>query len=252
MTFAQKGQLKKQYMPQNFRNFYIGMLIAIICVTVIGAAVCVAFGILFGEDEGSPLFMIALAAWVIILLVLVIVYAAVFSSYQNKIMQQRIAEVINEFTDMPLEAAEAELAAKNVVTEAGFVANRGQYAGSLVVPYNTAVVSVYSANIYTKIITVIAVRDMYGMVQAEYVLDRTLYNFILKKGLRIDFKGYSDLIATNKELFVKKYFGKDSDKMAMTFLFGALGAIISDESKNINLSRRAVFDILGREMDKCQ
>lgn len=252
MTFAQKGQLKKEYMPKDYRNFTVGMLIALICLLVIGVAVIVAFGLLFGEDEGSPIFMIALAVWFFIMMVLLIVFAVVMSSQQKKIMQQRTNELLNELTDMPLEEAEAELAARKIVTEAGFVADRGQYAGSLVVPFNTAVISVYSANIYTKIVTVIAVRDMYGTVQAEYVLDRAIYNFILKKGLRIDFKGYSNLIVTNKDLFVKKYFGKDSDKMAMTFLFGALGAIISDESKNINSSRRVVLDVLSREMEKCR
>lgn len=252
MTFAQKGQLKKQYMPQSYRNFYNGMLIALICVIVIGVAACVALGILFGEDESSPIFMIALAAWVIIMLALLIVYAAVLSSYQKKIMQQRTNELLYELNDMPLEAAEAELAARRIVTVDGFVADRGPYAGTLVVPYNTAVVSVYSANIYTKIVTVIAVRDMYGTVQAEHILDRAIYNFILKKGLRIDFQGHTNLIVSQKDLFVKKYFGRDSDKMAMTFLFGAIGAIISDESKNINSSRRVVLNVLSREMEKCQ
>lgn len=248
MTFSQKRKLKNDYMPKYSKNLIIGILVSGLCYSALVAILI----FIFISDPQNEALLIALVAATIMGPVYFIVLIVLIMKLRKRLLCQRTEEIESEFTDMPFEEAETQLAEKKVITEHGFVADRGEYAGQLVVPFKEAAVSLHTANIYTKIITAVVISDLSGNVQAEYILDKTLYNYILKKGVKVIFNGHSNLIVTQKNEFVKRYLVGDNEKMTMTFLFGMLGALLSDEEKNINASKKIVLNVLSKEINKCQ
>lgn len=246
MTFKQKRKLKKEFTPDYYRKFNIWASVIMLVVLVVGFAACIGVGITY--DEHPATYITMLAFFVALIVMLIIVLVLIFKM-RNKLLQQRTQEIVSEFHDLPFEEVTSTLLEKRVITEHGFVANRGDYAGQLVVPFNEALVSVYSANVYTKVCTVIVITNLAGMVVAEYVLDNVLFNYICKKGVRLDFVADSKYLLNDKQEFAKVHIKGNSDRNMAWFWFGAIGAYVANENNNVNLSRRTVLNVLSEEMD---
>lgn len=247
MTSKQKRKLKKEFMPKFYRNVSVWGAVALFAVLIIGIAVIVAVGMTYGENNG--IMLVTIVAYVVALLISLIVILVLLVNAQKKLINLRTQEIVSEFYDLPFEEVTATLLEKRVITEHGFVANRGEYAGQMVVPFNEALVSVYSSNVYSKICTVIVITNLAGMVVAEYVLDNVLFNYICKKGVKLDFVADSKHLVSNKQEFVRVHVKGNGDQKTAMFLFGAIGAFISNENNGVNLSRKKVLDVLGKEMD---
>jgi len=243
MTFQQKKQLKKKFMPAYYRNYNIWGSVIMFGVLFGGLAVCIALGLTLGDSDAT---YITMCVYVLVLLATLITFLVVMIKMQNKLLKQRTLEIENEFVDLPFDEVTATLTEKHVITEHGFVANMGEYSGQLVVPFAEAHVSVYSANVYTKVCTVIVITNQAGGVIAEYVLDNVLFNFICKKGVKLNFVANSKYLLNDKREFVKVHIKGSSERNTMWMLFGVLGAFISNEHNDVNLSKKTVLDVLGK------
>ena len=247
MTSKQKSKLKKEFMPKYYRTFgTVG--IALLTCALVGFIVCVACFMAFDSDAANPFYAILLIAYLVVMLVLCIVYIIIASKYQKKIILQRTQEIESEFVDLPFEEATATLIERQVIKDYGFIANVGGYAGVLVVPFDEANVSVYSANVYTKVCTAIVITNREGVVIAEHMVDNVLFNFICKKGVRMNFVGLSKYLVSDKKEFVRVHIKGSGQKRTMTFLFGVVGSLISDDKEAVNISRQKILNILSKEM----
>lgn len=245
MTFKRKRQLKKEFMPKYYKNISVWGLVALFAFLVVGLYVCIAIGLIFEEN---PVTYITIIAYLLVIIAISVVIIVLSLRAQKRLILQRTEEIESEFTDLNFDEVTAALLEKRVITEYGFVANLGEYAGVLVVPFKEATVSVYSANIYTKVCSAVKITDMSGAVIAERVLDSELYNFICKKGVNLNFVADSRLLVDDKAQFIKVHIKGSSERTTWGLLFGAVGMLISDEANNVNLSRKTVLHILDREM----
>ncbi len=244
MTLKEKRELSRKFTPKYYSKLNVPSITVMLCWLILGLAAVITVGLLLGEDMITYITMIV---WVVVLLIILIVVLIISVKLKNRIITQRTTEIIDEFVDMPFEDATAALTERNVISEHGFVANIGEYAGKLVVPFGEAKITVHSANIYTKLFTIIQISNVKGAVIAEHIVDNALYNYILKKGVKIDFQANSKYLVSDKVTFVKKHFGADREKRAVWFWFGALGALVSDEMNNVNYSKKIVLRIVGKE-----
>ena len=246
MTSANKRKLKKEYTAPYYKKFTIGMVIS----TILIIALFFVFLACVASMGDSSMLPVVAVVFVVCVFAYLITFIVLSLKMRKRLLKQRTEEVEKEFADMPFEEAEIELTERKVITEYGLVANIGEYAGQLVVPFKEATVNVHSANIYTKVVTAVLISNSAGAVVASYVLDKALYNYLLKKGVKIEFHGYSNLMVSEKSKFVKNYIYGSSEKTSMTMLFGLLGALLSDENKNLNYSKKIVFDVLDKEIIK--
>ena len=245
MTFKDKQKLKREYTAPYYKKYNIGVMISLIFIIVLVCVFAVCVVLLDDDSFALPVLAIALFAS---LLIFVIVFLVATLKLRKRLLKQRTEEIENEFSDMPFEEAESELTERKVITEHGLVANLGFYAGKLVVPFKEATVSLHAANIYTKVVAAVLIRDLSGAVVASYILDKTLYNYLLKKGIRIDFQGYTSLMVSEKSRFVKYYLYGSEERTSMAVLFGVMGALLSDEGKNLSYSKKIVLDVLSKEI----
>ena len=243
MTFKDKRKLKREYTTPYYKKYTLGAIISsiLIVVLVLVFVACVAF-----MEDSPALPVLVIALWVCVFAYL-ITFIVVSFKIRKRILKQRTEEIEKEFSDMPFEEAEAELTERKVITEYGLVANLGEYAEKLVVPFKEATVTVHSANIYTKLVTAVLISSSSGAVVASYILDKALYNYLFKKGIRTVFQGYSNLMVSDKGRFVRNYIYGSEEKNTMTFMLGLLGAFLSDENKNLNYSKKIVFEVLDKE-----
>lgn len=245
MTFKTKRRLKKEYMPKYYKNISLWGLIGMFAYLIVGLYVCIAIGLIFEEN---PVTYITLLAYLLILLAIAVIIIVLMTRAQKRLIVQRTEEIESEFTDLNFDEVTAALTEKHVITEYGFVANLGEYAGVLVVPFKEATVAVFSANIYTKVCSAVKVSDLSGNIIAEYTLSNELFNFICKKGVNLNFVGDSRLLVDDKAQFVKVHIKGNGKTATWGILFGAVGMMISNETDNVNLSKRVVLSILDREM----
>lgn len=247
MTSKQKRQLKKEFTPKYYKNVNIWGAVALCAVFIIGLCVCIAVGVTFDE---SPVTYITMIVYFFVLIVMLIVWMVIALKARKKLILQRTEEIESEFSDLNFDEVTASLSQKRVITEHGFVANLGEYAGMLVVPFKEATVFVYSANIYTKICSAVRITNASGAIIAERILDNELFNFICKKGVNRKFVADSGLLINHKKEFVKVHIKGSGERKTWGFLFGAVGMLISDEANGVSLSRKTVLNILGREMQE--
>lgn len=247
MTFKHKRQLKKEFMPKYYRNVNIWSAVAFCAVFIIGLCVCVAVGLVFDE---SPVTYITMIVYFAVLIAILIVYMVLGLRARKKLILQRTEEIESEFSDLNFDEVTVSLSQKRIISEYGFVANLGEYAGALVVPFKEATVSVYSANIYTKVCSAVRITNASGAIIAERILDNELFNFICKKGVKLNFVANSRLLVSDKKKFVKVHIKGSGERNAWGFLFGALGMLISDEANGVTLSRKIVLSVLDREMQE--
>ena len=247
MTFKHKRQLKKEFTPKYYRNISLWSAVALCAVLIIGLCACVAVGMVFDE---SPVTYITMIVYFFALIAILIVFMVIVVRVQKKLLAQRTEEIESEFVDLPFEEVTATLLKKRIITEYGFLANVGEYSGQLMVPFKEATVSVYSANIYTKVCSAIVITNASGAVIAEHILDNELFNFICKKGVNLKFVANSGLLLNDKKKFVKVHIKGSSERNTWGFLFGALGMLISDDASGVSLSRRTILNILDREMQE--
>jgi len=238
-----KRQLKKEFTPKYYSNFYLVMYIIIWSWFLLGFVAFITAALIVNNlDYYYYGIMIALVVWIAPIIIMLAVYLLKRSEIRKRLLKQRIAEVKNEFADMYFGRALDVLELKKVITEVGFVANTGEYAGRRVVPFNEVSVTVYSANIYTKVCAAVIISDKSGTPVAQYVMDKLLYNFIFKKGVKVIFKGNSALLVSNKEQFVEQHLKKDDN--SILFLFGWIGVMIGRCVGEQSAYRKTVLKIL--------
>lgn len=138
---------------------------------------------------------------------------------------ERVAELEEKFSDMPLETAEKILTDRGMINETGFFSREGDIFGGKIVSFENADIYIFVAcreisgdghglkiKVYPLKIDVYA--EIYdgvdiGKAVTAYKLDGALFNFIDKKDLIKDYEANKQFVylKTDKKNFVRSAFG---------------------------------------------
>lgn len=242
MTNSEKKYYNKKFLPTYMRNINIALPTVIIAVLVIGLVAV----FLVPEDFKTPALIALIATFVVTLIVLLIV----FGVFNKKLVAQRKAELEEDLPETGFEEAKAALTERGVINETGFVITTMEKMGDVVpvLPYKDAKIYLFSANLCSKIITVVSFCNQAGGVMAEYLLDKDLYNYLKYAGFDIVYYGGSNMIFGDKGTFVKKVIRTKSSKgMGYAFLGGALGAALAAKAQDETPEMDAVLRVLRKE-----
>ncbi|MDE6867617.1 MAG: hypothetical protein K2J83_00530, partial [Clostridia bacterium] len=188
--------------------------------------------------------------FIIVLIVALIVLISLAVTFNKKLVAQRKKELEEEYTEMSLEDAKAALTARGVINENGIVIPSMAGGGDVVpvLPFSDTKVYLFSANVCSKIITVVSFCNGSDAVMAEYLVDRELYNYIEKSNFDAAFYGGSEMLFGDKGAFVKKVIKtRNSKGVGFSFIGGAAGAVLAEQARNETPEMDAVLRVLRRE-----
>lgn len=181
----------------------------------------IAVGYIYGENPATYITMIALFGLFFIGLLILYITAM---KLRERLIDERTAEIEEEFADMPLEKAEAILKGKGIITESGFVAQSDVF-GNTVIPfeklnyYVMARLYVFKHGSIVQLWTRPSKIDVFLQVytdgengveyEDEYPLDGALFNFLDKRNLITNYEDNRDfaLLKDNKRNFCRMALG---------------------------------------------
>ncbi len=247
MTNSEKKYYNKKFMPPYIQKWNIAMAVMTLVWFVGFVIAFIVSAFVVPEKDLTPIIAIA---FIVALLALCIVIVSVQVTFNKKLINQRKEELEKEYTEMSLEEAQAALQARGVITENGVVIPSMKGDGEVVpnLPFKDLTVYLFSANVCTKVLTVVSFCDKQGNVMAEYLVDRELYNYVQKAGFDIVYYGGSNMIFGDKGAFVKKVIKtRNSKGTGYAFIGGAVGAMLSQQAKDETPEMEAVLRVLRKE-----
>lgn len=180
--------------------FFIGWLI--LCTPTL-----ITVGCIYGE---RPEFYITFGVLFGLFLVGVLILYIVALKLRERIVSERTAEIEEKFADMPLDEATRILKERGVITDDGFVSERGDLFGGKVVPFDRAEILVLgngqeiyadgqNFKVRTHPLYIETFVHLFDGVEvrepcATYDLDGALFNFIDKRDLIKNLEENGDFI----------------------------------------------------------
>ncbi|MDE5942747.1 MAG: hypothetical protein K2H30_00890 [Clostridia bacterium] len=245
MTSSEKKHYNKKFMPKYMKNMSIAVPAVIIGWVLLFFAAAVVSMLAIPDLIGKAviIFFIGLVVALIVLITLTV-------HFNKKLIAQRKKELEEEYTEMSYEDAKAALTARGIINETGVVIPYMAAGGEVlpVLPFNEVKLHLFSANVCTKIITVVSFCNQEGMVMSEYLVDNALYNYIEKSNFDAAFYGGSEMLFADKGAFVKKVIKtRNSRGVGFTFMGGVAGAVLAEHAKNETPEMDAVLRVLRRE-----
>lgn len=137
------------------------------------------------------------------------IFAVAYVKLYNRFINERVAELEEEFCDMPFEEAEQILKERGIITDIGFIIKNDDVFGEEVLSFNEAQLgfgySIANTKICPHVCLGVKGQLMFDNTKAFYEMDRALYNFILKSDFNFN-KGADlcfELFKNNKKEFTK-------------------------------------------------
>ena len=195
---------------KNIPKYIYKYNIAFICFFAVwftaGAALMVTIGIIYSE---SVITYAVIASTCAVALIGIFIFWRVDIKLHNRAIEERTAELEEQFSEMPFEEAERILKEKGIITDEGFVVKDGR-----VVPFENVWIDLYyallaSADIDICIFEYISEQEISLKKLAQYRLDCALYNFLANKDMPIKNNNIFNLLVKDKKEFAKlalKYF----------------------------------------------
>lgn len=245
MTNKEKKYYNKLFLPKYMKVFNIaapivilGILIAFFAAIIFSVAVAPELNL---AGKITIVFLVALVIAAIVLISLV-------AAFNKKLVAQRKAELEKEYSFMPFEKAQEALISRGVISEKGFMVPH--LAGGEVVPvlpFDDAVVHLFSANVCSKVLTVATICNKQGGIMAEYMLDKELYNYLQNGKFGFRHYGGSELLFGDKGAFVKKVIKTRNRKGAALGFVGAVGFLLAEHERDNTPEMQAVLRVLRKE-----
>lgn len=245
MTSSEKKYYNAKFLPKYMRVINAVVPPIIVVLLLVGMAVLFYLG-----HKGVMNGTIVTIAVIIMVAVLLIIVLAIPLTFRKKLIELRKAELNEEYADMSFEEAKAAFTARGVINENGFVIPSMASGGDVVpvLPYKDASIYLFSANVCSKIFTVVSFCNQSGNVMAEYLVDRELYNYLAKAGFNYRFFGGSNMLFGDKGLFVKKVMTTRENKgLGYQFLGGWIGYALAKKAQDETPEMNAVLRVLRKE-----
>lgn len=245
MTNSEKKYYNQKFLPKYMRIINVVVPTIIVVVLVVGLAVLFYLG-----HKGVLDSTIVTIAVLIMIAILLIIVLAIPLTFRKKLIDLRKAELEEEYSDMSFEEAKAALTERGIINETGFVITSMEKMGDVVpvLPYKDASIYLFSANVCSKIFTVVSFCNQSGGVMAEYLVDRELYNYLAKVGFNYRFYGGSNMLFGDKGAFVKKVMTTRENKgLGYQFLGGWLGYALAKQAQDDTPEMKAVLRVLRKE-----
>lgn len=221
MILKGKISFDKENLPPYVFKYNVAMLAFFIGWFIVCIPIIAAVGVVCGESPATYITMIALFG--LFFIGLLILYIAAMK-LRERLIDERTAEIEEEFADMPFEKAEAILKEKGIITESGFVAQSDVF-GNTVIPfeklnyYVSARLYVFKRGSIVQVWTRPSKIDVFLKVctngeegvkfEDEYPLDGALYNFLDKRNLITDYEDNIDfaILKSDKRNFCRMALG---------------------------------------------
>lgn len=189
--------LDKKNLPSYLFKLNVALVSFFIAWFALGVPLMVTIGCLYGEDVITYAVMASTFAMFFVGLA---IFVIIDKKLHKRLIEERTAELEQEFCDMPFEEAKELLLKNGVITDDGFAVAEGVFAECAVVPFKEAKLefgySSANTKIYLSVCLGVKGQLMFDNTKAFYEMDKALYNFILKSG----FDFFSDEINTDGDL----------------------------------------------------
>lgn len=247
MTNSEKKYYNQKFLPKYMKvmNTAVPIVFIVVLLGGLGIISFLAYKEMLGDKTA-----LAIGLFIGVVVALIIISIVLQLVFRKKLIEQRKAELEEEYADMSFEEARAALTERGVINETGFVLPNMGKVGEVVpvLPYKDASIYLFSANICSKVFTVVSFCNQSGGVMAEYLVDRELYNYLQKVGFNYKFYGGSNMLFGDKGAFVKKVMTTRENKgLGYEFLGGWLGYALAKEARDDTPEMKAVLRVLHRE-----
>ena len=186
--------------PKYLYRLNLALVLFFILWFALGVPLTVTIGCIYSE---SVITYVVMACTFAVFFIGLAIFGIVGVKLNKRLIEQRTAQLEEEFTDMPFEEAEAILKEKGIITDSGFVV-KGDVFGEEAAPFEEVWIDLYFSLAASAKIDICVFRNYNSFKRiAKYSLDCAMYNFLLNKDTRIKSNTVFNLLVKDKKAFAK-------------------------------------------------
>ena len=186
--------------PKYLYKLNLALTLFFILWFALGVPLMVTVGCIYDE---SAITYIVLGCTFAVFFIGLAIFIVVDKKLNNRLIEERTAQLEEEFTEMPFEEAERILKERGIITDSGFVVESDVF-GEEVAPFEEVWIDLYfTLAVSAKIdICVFGNESSFKRI-AKYSLDCAMYNFLVNKDTRIKSNTVFNLLVEDKKAFAK-------------------------------------------------
>lgn len=186
--------------PKYLYKLNVALVLFFILWFLLGVPLMVTVGCIYDE---SSITYIVLGCTFAVFFIGFAIFIVIEKKLNKRIIEERTAQLEEEFCDMPFEEAERILKERGIITDSGFVV-KGDMFGEEVAPFEEVWIDLYfSLAASAKIdLCVFSNKSSFKRI-AKYGLDCAMYNFLVNKDTQIKSNTVFNLLVEDKKAFAK-------------------------------------------------
>ena len=165
----------------------------------LGVPLMVTIGCIYDE---SAITYIVMACTFAVFFIGLAIFVVVDVKLHRRFINERTAQLEEEFCDMPLEEAKRILKERGIITDSGFIVDNDEVFGNEILPFEETLFYFDFVMLRTSVNMGVALYNGEGDWRCILKLDRPLYNF-LAKDTKLKNHPAFNLLINNKKEFAK-------------------------------------------------
>lgn len=210
MSLILRGKISfdKKNLPPYIFKFNIALVVFFAAWFVLCLPAMIAVGCVLDESPVTYITMIAMFA---VFFLGLLIFCTVAFKLRRRLVEERAAQIEEQFADMPLNEATEILKREGRITDYGFITNVGDVFGNRVILFEKAEFCFYPGAFASEIWFMAEINDSDSEDGFGYAceVDRALFNFLDKRGFNLDWEDNKSFayLKYDKKNFVRKALG---------------------------------------------
>ena len=186
--------------PKYLYNLNLALTLFFILWFALGVPLMITVGCIY--DESVITYIVMCCTFAVFFIGLAI-FIVVDKKLNKRLIEERTAQIEEEFTDMPFEEAERILKERGIITDSGFVVKSDVF-GEEVAPFEEVWIDLYFSLAASEKIDICLFSNKSSFKRiAKYSLDCAMYNFLVNKNTGIKSNTVFNLLVKDKKAFAQ-------------------------------------------------